>query len=287
MATFYNQATLSYNGNVRSSNITTGEIVEVLSATKNAVKANYSTDNEAVFVISIVNNGKTAFNNITVTDNLGSYTPSENTAEVVPLTYADGSVNLYVNGVKQASPTVTETNPLTIGGINVPANSSAVLIYSARPNQFAPLSADGSITNRAVISGNGFADIPVSATITPENSANLMISKSLTPTEIAENGELQYSFIIQNYGNTASSATDDVIFRDVFSPVLSSLTATFNGKAWAEGTNYNYDETTGEFVSLDGQIEVPEAQFTQDPQTGAWTVQPGVSTLVITGNISG
>ncbi|MDE5583980.1 MAG: hypothetical protein K2J08_09770, partial [Ruminococcus sp.] len=269
------------------SNITTGEIVEVLAATKNAVKANYSTDNEAVFVISIVNNGKTAFNNITVTDNLGSYTPSENTAEVVPLTYADGSVNLYVNGVKQASPTVTDTNPLTIGGINVPANSSAVLIYSARPNQFAPLSADGSITNRAVISGNGFADIPVSATITPENSANLMISKSLTPTEIAENGELQYSFIIQNYGNTASSATDDVIFRDVFSPVLSLLTATFNGKAWAEGTNYNYDETTGEFVSLDGQIEVPEAQFTQDPQTGAWTVQPGVSTLVITGNISG
>ena len=30
MATFTNQATLTYNGNVASSNITTGEIVDVL-----------------------------------------------------------------------------------------------------------------------------------------------------------------------------------------------------------------------------------------------------------------
>lgn len=287
MATFYNQATLSYNGNVRSSNITTGEIIEVLSATKNSVSENYSSDNDAVFVVSIVNNGNTAFNNITVTDNLGAYTPTGSSAEVVPLTYTDGSVNLFVNGVKQADPTVTSENPLTISGINVPSGSSAVLIYSARPNQYAPPSVDGSITNRAVVSGNGFADIPVSETITPNNSADLTISKSLSPTEIEENGELTYSFVIQNYGNTASTADDDVIFRDVFSPVLSSLSATFNGTPWTEGTNYTYDETTGEFVTLDGQIEVPPAQFTQDSQTGAWTIQPGVSTLVIKGNISG
>ena len=34
MATFTNQATLTYNGNVITSNIATGEIIEVLSATK-------------------------------------------------------------------------------------------------------------------------------------------------------------------------------------------------------------------------------------------------------------
>ena len=55
MATFYNQATLSYNGNVKSSNITTGNIIEVLSADKNAVLPNYSIDNDVVYVISIVN----------------------------------------------------------------------------------------------------------------------------------------------------------------------------------------------------------------------------------------
>ena len=40
MATFTNQATLRYNGNIVNSNITTGELLEVLSATKTAVLDN-------------------------------------------------------------------------------------------------------------------------------------------------------------------------------------------------------------------------------------------------------
>lgn len=285
MATFYNQATLSYNGNVRSSNITTGNIIEVLSADKHAVQDTYSADNDVVYVISIVNNGNMAYNGIRITDNLGSYTPSDTAPAVVPLTYVPDSVNLYVDGVKQADPTVSDTNPLTIENISVPAGSNAVVIYSARPNQFAPLGTDGSITNNAVISGNNFTDIPVTDTITPKNSADLTISKSLTPTEVAENGAVTYTFVIQNYGNTASLSTDDIVFRDVFTPVLTSLTATYNGTPWVDGTNYTYDTTTGEFVTTAGQIEVPPATFTQDPQTGAWSVQPSVSTLVIKGNL--
>ncbi|MDE6677834.1 MAG: hypothetical protein K2K02_02230 [Ruminococcus sp.] len=285
MATFYNQATLSYNGNVRSSNITTGEIIEVISADKHSVLDNYSMDNDIVYVINLVNNGNMTYKGTTITDNLGAYRPSATAPEVVPLTYVTDSVNLYVNGVLQTAPTVSDTNPLTIENISVPANSNAVLIYSARPNQFAPLGTDGSITNNAVISGNNFADIPVSETVTPFNGANLSISKSLTPTEVAENGAVTYTFVIQNFGNTASTTTDDVIFRDVFSPVLTSLTATFNGTPWTAGTNYTYDGTTGEFVTTAGQITVPPATFTQDTQTGAWSVQPGVSTLVIKGNL--
>ncbi|MDE6034543.1 MAG: hypothetical protein K2G36_01350 [Ruminococcus sp.] len=285
MATFFNQATLSYNGNVRSSNITTGNIIEVLSAEKHAVQDNYSADNDVVYVISIVNNGNMAYNGIRITDNLGSYNPSDTAPAVVPLTYIPDSVNLYVDGVKQADPTVSATNPLTIENISVPAGSDAVVIYSARPNQFAPLDTTGSITNNAVISGNNFADIPVTDTITPKNSADLTISKSLTPTEVEENGAVTYTFVIQNYGNTASLSTDDIVFRDVFTPVLTSLTATYNGTPWVQGTNYTYDTTTGEFVTTAGQIEVPPATFAQDPQTGAWTVQPSVSTLVIKGNL--
>lgn len=285
MATFYNQATLSYNGNVRSSNVTTGQIIEVLSAAKNAVQESYTPDNDVVFAVSIINKGNTAFNNITVSDNLGSYTVSGSNTEVVPLTYTADSVKLYVNGVLQTAPTVSATNPLTIENINIPANSNAILIYAAKPNQFAPLGTDGSITNSAVISGNNFADITATETVAPDNTANLNISKSLSPTEVEENGEVTYTFVIENYGNTASVPADNVIFRDVFSPVLNSLNATFNGTPWTRGTNYNYDNTTGEFVTLDGQIEVPAAQFTQDAQTGAWSVQPGVSTLVINGNI--
>ena len=200
MATFYNQATLSYNGNVRSSNVTTGQIIEVLSAAKNAVQESYTPDN-------------TAFNNITVSDNLGSYTVSGSNTEVVPLTYTADSVKLYVNGVLQTAPTVSATNPLTIENINIPANSNAILIYAAKPNQFAPLGTDGSITNSAVISGNNFADITATETVIPDNTANLNISKSLSPTEVEENGEVTYTFVIENYGNTASVPADNVIFQ--------------------------------------------------------------------------
>ena len=48
MAAFYNQATLSYNGSVAVSNITTGEIIETLSATKEAVTDTYTTGSDTV-----------------------------------------------------------------------------------------------------------------------------------------------------------------------------------------------------------------------------------------------
>ena len=50
MATFYNQATLSYNGNTTTSNITTGELVEILSATKTAVTDTYQSEGRITYV---------------------------------------------------------------------------------------------------------------------------------------------------------------------------------------------------------------------------------------------
>ena len=43
MATFTNQATLSYNGGSTNSNIITGEIIEVLTVSKTAVVDTYRT----------------------------------------------------------------------------------------------------------------------------------------------------------------------------------------------------------------------------------------------------
>ena len=43
MATFTNQATLSYNGGSTNSNIITGEIIEVLTVSKTAVVDTYHT----------------------------------------------------------------------------------------------------------------------------------------------------------------------------------------------------------------------------------------------------
>lgn len=287
MALFYNQATLSYNGNVTASNITTGEIIEVLSASKDAVIDNYSPDRDTVYVVSIVNSGSESFNGLTVTDDLGAYQFGDPAVELVPLSYTDGSVNYYVNGVQQPAPAVTSTSPLVITGINVPAGGSALIIYSARANSYAPLGADGSVTNTATVTGPGiFTPITASATVNAFNAADLAISKSLNPSTVPENGQLNYTFIIQNYGSTPARAVDDIIFRDEFDPVLSGITASFNDTAWSAGVNYTYDQTTGIFTSNAGQITVPAAVYSQDPATGEWAVQPGTSTLVISGTIA-
>ena len=57
MPSFTNQATLSYRGNVTISNIVTGELVAVLSATKTALSERYGADDILTYVISIVNSG--------------------------------------------------------------------------------------------------------------------------------------------------------------------------------------------------------------------------------------
>ena len=283
MATFTNQATLRYNGNVVNSNITTGELVEVLSATKTAVIDEYTQGSEITYVIQIVNSGNIAFTGLTLTDNLGEYTFG--TGTLVPLDYVDGSVQYYVNGALQAAPVVTAGPPLVITGINVPANGVATVIYVASTNQYAPLGTAENIVNTAVIDGNGITPITVTETITPESGARLSITKSICPATVTENGTLTYTFTIINTGNTEAVATDDVTVTDTFNPILTNLVVTLDGTTWSTPANYTYDETTGVFTTVPGQIVVPAATYTQDAVTGEWIIEPGVAVLTVTGTV--
>ena len=283
MATFTNQATLRYNGNVVNSNITTGELLEVLSATKTAVIDTYSQGSEITYVINIVNTGTITFTGISINDDLGAYPLGANT--YVPLDYVTGSVQYYLNGILQPTPGVVEGPPLIISGITVPANGVATIIYVARANQYAPLTLGGTITNTATISGGGITEITVTETVTVESGARLTISKSMCPTTVTENGRLTYTFVIENIGNTAAVATDNVAITDTFNPILTGLAVTFNGAAWTEGVNYTYSELTGEFSTIPGQITVPAATYTQDPVTGEWIIEPGVGVLTVTGTV--
>ncbi len=286
MATFTNRATLSYNNNVTSSNIVTGEIVEVLSVTKTAVLDTYRSNDTVTYVVSIINSGTLPYNGVTVTDDLGAYSVGDPAVTVVPLTYVENSLLYYVNGVLTPSPAVTTEPTLTVTGINVPAGGNAILVYETSVNEFAPLGTDGSVTNTVSVSGAGIST-PITAeeTVTPENAAFLTISKALSPSSVVENGQLTYTFVIQNYGNTDAVATDNAVVRDVFSPILDPITVEFNGAVWTGGVNYTYDADTGVFESIAGQITVPAATYAQDPVTGAWNVEPGVSVLRITGTV--
>lgn len=284
MPSFTNQATLSYNNITTSSNVVTGQLLEVLSATKTALVDTYSAQDVVTYVVSILNSGTTALNGLTVTDDLGAYSFGGQT--LYPLDYIPGSVRLFINGVLQPAPSATAEPPLVISGINIPAGSNAVLVYEARVNQFAPLAEGSAINNTATVSGGGLS-APVSAeeTITAASQPQLTISKSLCPATIAENGQLTYTFVIQNSGSQPATTGDSIIVRDLFDPILEGLTVTLDGDPLAVGTGYTYDQATGEFATIAGQITVPAAAYVQDPATGLWVIQPGVAVLTVTGTV--
>jgi len=284
MAIFTNQATLSYNNTVTNSNIATGEILEVLSASKTAVSESYSAGGDVTYVISILNSGPTPLSAIQVEDNLGAYTVENET--FVPLSYLDGSARLFINGVLQGAPNVTQGESLIVSGINIPAGGNAILLYEASINSFAPLSEGSVITNTAEISGNGITTpIRASFSLPVSAGATLSITKSISPAVVTENSRVTYTFVIQNTGNTPADASENAFITDTFNPILSDLVVTFNGQIWTEGTNYNYNDATGLFTTVPGQITVPAATFQQNPATGVWETTPGTATLVVVGTI--
>lgn len=283
MARFTNQAQLRYGNAVANSNIAVGEILESLSATKRAVKNSYSQGERITYIVSIVNSAATAINGLTLSDNLGEYTFGAGT--LVPLTYIDGTVNYYVNGVLQATPTVTAGNLLTVSGISVPASGNATIIYEAEANEYASLASGATITNTVTISGTGITPITAQETIRAESAPQLTITKSVSPVPVTENGTLTYTFLIQNNGSAEAGTAAGITITDTFNPILSNLSVTYNGVALVEGTDYTYTEATGNFATTAGSITVPAGTFTQDPATGAWISNPGVGTLIISGTV--
>lgn len=284
MAIFSNQATLTYNGNSTNSNIAYGEILEVLTATKTAIEGSYAPNQLVTYVVTLRNTGNSALTGLTVTDDLGGYDFDDTT--VYPLTYAEGSAVLFVDGVPQAAPGVTAGPPLVFTGISVPADGDVVLVYQARANNFADPTAEGTIVNTVTVTGDGLST-PVTATETVDGNTGptLTITKSITPAQVVDNERVTYTFVIQNSGNEAVVATDNAAITDLFDPILTDLVVTFNGVPWTQGIQYNYNEATGLFTTVPTQITVPAATYTQDPVTGEYTVTPGIATLIVTGTI--
>lgn len=281
MAVFFNQASLTYNDVVTNSNIVSGEIVGALNAEKNALIETYRQGDTVTYVVSITNSSDAAYTNLTLTDNLGTYTVG--TTAVTPLDYVEGSLAYYNNGVLTPAMADASGTDLVITGITVPANGNALVIYQAQLNEYAPLETGSQITNTVEIS-NGCDNVLAEAceTISVAEEPNLSITKSLSPEVVVNNSEITYTLVLQNTGNTAA---EGIVVTDVFDPVLSDISVTYNGTPWVLSTNYTYDETTGVFRTIEGQITLPAATFTQDEATGVVTVNPSVAVIRITGTI--
>ena len=284
MAIFSNQATLTYNGSSTSSNIVYGELLEVLTATKTAVEGTYLPGEPVTYVVTLRNTGSTALTGLTLSDDLGGY--PFGTGTLYPLTYEADSILVFTNGIPQAAPAVTAGPPLGITGITVPAGGDTVIVYQARVNSFASPGEGSTIVNTVTVTGSGLA-APVTATetVTAESAPALTITKSISPSQVVDNQQITYTFLIQNAGNTPVVATDNAVITDTFDPILSNLIVTFEGTPWTQGVQYNYTPATGLFSTVPGQITVPAATYTQDPVTGQYSVTPGTATLTVTGTV--
>lgn len=282
MASFTNFATLSYNGGTVNSNTVTGEILESVTAAKTAVTGAYGAGDSLSYAISLVNSGPAAVT-VTVTDDLGAYDHEGTT--LYPLAYRADTMRVFVNGVPQPAPAVTAGPPLVVSDLEIPAGGSAVLVYETELTAYAPLAEKSSITNTAAVTGGGLsAPLSVSATVESLDSAVLHVTKSVSPATVTANGELSYCFEITNTGNTEAGAADEIVLSDTFDPVLGNLQVSLDGQSWARGAQYSYDETGGVFSTIPGQITVPAAAYTQNPD-GTWSVEPGSVTLTVTGII--
>ena len=141
---FQNMATLTYTGGTVNSNIVTGELREVLTAAKTAVRGRNTSRVGRSYVVSLTN-AASPLTGLTISDNLGGYTFGG--ATLYPLAYLPGSVRYYVNGALQAAPAVNAGPPMTVTGITVPAGGSAFVIYETEVTRYAPLAAESSIVN--------------------------------------------------------------------------------------------------------------------------------------------
>ena len=187
---FQNMATLTYTGGTVNSNIVTGELREVLTAAKTAVRENYEPGGTVTYVVSLTNSGITPLTGLTISDNLGGYTFGG--ATLYPLAYLPGSVRYYVNGALQAAPVVNAGPPMTVTGITVPAGGSALVIYETEVTATAAGSGVQRCQHRH--RDRRRAGRPVTAEETAGGWSSLRLSITrLNPTVVAENGRSPYT----------------------------------------------------------------------------------------------
>lgn len=283
MATFTNRATLSYGGRTVDSNTVTGTFLQTLSIIKTALSGTYAAGDTVTYVVTLSNAGATPLNGLTLTDNLGAF--DFNGTTLYPLAPVAGAILYYVDGVLQPALTPVQTQPLVLQGITVPAGGNAIIVYETEVTDVAALDVDAGITNTATVSGGGLLEpLSDSATVTTADAPLLTITKALSPVAVPENGTLTYTFVIQNFGNTAAVATDDVVVTDNFDPILENLTVTLDGTVLAEGTGYTYNAATGAFSSAPSVITVPAATFVRNDD-GTIAVTPGEAVLTVSGTI--
>ena len=288
--TITNRASLSYTSNgvaaTALSNIASTVLQGPLNITKAVMENAYTGDDTLTYILTVENTGTVPLNNVTVTDNLGTYnyTPDGGTeTALTPLAYA-GPSRYYINGVYSGELTpAVNADSLVYTIPSLPAQSSAMILVDLSTNGFAPIEAGGSITNTATVTADGITEPAAADAVLPAaETADVRIVKTMTPNPVVEGSPITYTFTIYNYGNAPA---ENLVLTDTFDPAPAApLTVSVDGIALADtGSTY-----TGGTFTLPAAgtpaVSIPAATVTQDA-TGAVSVTPGVTEITVTGII--
>lgn len=287
MATIENFATVSYtSGGVAATTVSNTAEIELTSSvalTKETLGDTYTGDADITYILSVRNTSSSPITNLTVTDDLGTFT--FDTLELTPLTYT-GPAILLINGIDSTAQLTVDSSAANALIFTIPtlaAGAVANIIYAASPNEYAPRDTDGNIVNTAVLSADAeCADAEASATVSTLDAAALTVVKQMSPNPVVCGDTVTYTITIYNYGNIPA---EDVRLTDTFSPAPTNITLTRNGVA-VPATDFTYTDGVLTVPALTSDADtVPAATFTRNTETGEVTVSPGIVEYVITGTI--
>ena len=276
-----NQASIRYRyGDTDAtalSNIATASLAQPLNVDKSSLESVYRAGDELTYILSVTNGGTTALTNVTLQDNLGTFT--QGTAQITPLTFVPDAL-LFIDGVNNGviTPAITD-NSITFTVPSLPAQSTAMILYKVTPNGFAPLAQDTQITNTVTASADSVTEsVTDSLTVTADIYADVTIFKSMT----TDGDTITYTFDITNSGNAPA---EDIVLTDAFDPAPASITVSVNGTV-IPATDYTYAGGVLTLPNATGDtLTLPPAAITTDPVTGAVSVTPSSLTVTVVGTL--
>ena len=86
-----------------------------------------------------------------------------------------------------------------------------------------------------------------------------------------------------SYNN--SVVNSNIAVGEILEVLSASKSAVMDDYTRTDDVTYVISVVNSGSTAVLGRITVPAATYTQDPDTGGWVVTPGVSTLVVTGNV--